>query len=506
MRKIVFSFLMFFFFAPVFSQKDSVQTYTPIPAPIKSVTRHSSLIGGKSVNYTATAGALILKNEKDESIALFGYTAYTKEGETDISKRPVTFAYNGGPGSSSMWLHMGALGPKRVVVNDPENSPPPPYKTEDNANSIIDITDLVMIDPVGTGLSHAVGKAKNKEFWGVDPDIKSVSQFIKQYVTDNDRWNSPKFLLGESYGTTRSAGVVNYLQENMGMTMNGVILVSAVLDLKTIIFDQGDDISYILYLPSYASTAWYHNKIANKPASIESFLAEAKNFATSEFAGALMKGDNLSEIEKQTVASKLAGFTGLSKEYLLKANLRVIESQFTQELLRDEHTTTGRLDSRYTGVTQNLLAEHASFDPQSTSIQPAFVATFMNYYYGDLKMNKTNEYRIWASGLEGFSWDWKHIKNGAGSFFAASANTGIDLAEAMSRNPNLKILVLNGYFDLATPYMGTEYTFDHLGLEPKLKKNITMKYYKAGHMMYIEPASSLEFKRDIESFITSAVK
>jgi carboxypeptidase C (cathepsin A) len=505
MKKYLVLVLVSLLYTTAFGQKDSSQTNNAIPSPIKIVTRHNIILGGKSISYTAIAGAMILKNEKDEAIALFGYTAYFKEGETDLSKRPLIFAYNGGPGSSSMWLHMGVLGPKRVVVNDPENTPPPPYKTEDNSNSIIDVSDLVMIDPIGTGLSHAVGKAKNKDFWGVDPDIKIISQFIKQFVIDNDRLNSPKFLLGESYGTTRSAGIVDYLQESMGMSMNGVILVSAVLDLKTLEFSQGDDISYILYLPSYASAAWYHKKLTNQPPDLDLFMSEVRVFATGEYANALMKGDNLTELEKNNIALKIASFIGLSKEYILKANLRIKQPQFTQELLRDDHTTIGRYDSRYKGITQNLLSEYSYFDPQSSSIEPAFTTTFLNYYYTDLKMDKSKVYRTWAYGLEGFTWDWKHAKNGP-EFIVASPNTAVDLAEAMTMNPNLRVLVLNGYFDLATPFLGTEFTFDHLGLEPKLKKNITMKYYKAGHMMYIEPLSSQEFKKDVAAFINSVVQ
>lgn len=475
---------------------------TPIPAPLKSVTKHSITINGKTINYTATAGALILKNEKDEQVAFFGYTAYTKDGETDATKRPVTFCYNGGPGSSSMWLHLGVIGPKHVVVNDPYDNPPPPYKTEDNMNSILDVTDIVMIDPVGTGLSHAVGKGKNKDFWGVDGDIKSVSWFIKQYVTDNDRWNSPKFLLGESYGTTRSAGVVDYLQENLGVAMNGVVLISVVLDLRTLTFQQGDDISYILHLPSYAATAWYHNKLINKPADLNAYLTEVRNFAGGEYAAALMKGDKLTDAEKDALAAKLSSYTGLSKSYWLNANLRVNEPQFTQELLRDEHMTVGRLDARYKGINQDPLSEYSSFDPQSTTISPAYVAAFMNYYYGDLKVDKSYPYHVNAYSTEGFDWDWKHSKNGLGGD-PYTTNTATDLAEAMSHNPNLKILVLNGLFDLATPFYATEYTFDHMGLEKKLKQNITLKYYNAGHMMYVEPASAVAFKKDVSDFITS---
>ncbi len=477
----------------------------PVPKELKSISKHTVTIGGKLINYTATAGALILRNDKDEPVAFYGYTAYIKDGETNAGKRPVTFSYNGGPGSSSYWLHLGVLGPRRVVVNDPMDNPPPPYKMEDNTNSILDVTDIVMIDPVGTGLSHAVGKAKNKDFWGVDQDIKSVSQFIKQYVTDNGRWNSPKFVLGESYGTMRSAGVANYLQENVGLTVNGVILISSVLDLRTLTFQQGDDISYIMYLPAYAATAWYHNKVSNKPSSLEVFLKEVRSFTLGDYASALMKGDQLGDTEKETVINKLSEYTGLSKAYLTKADLRVKEPQFTQELLREERATVGRLDSRYKGITQNLLAEYSNFDPQSSAISSAYTGAFMNYYYGELKVDKSNVYHTSAYSAEGFSWDWKHSKNPSWGD-AVTPNTGVDLAEAMSHNPNLKVLVLNGYYDLATPFFGTEYTFDHLGLEKRLRQNVSFKYYEAGHMMYIHPGSFAAFKKDVAGFIIDASK
>ncbi|MGI8950893.1 MAG: S10 family peptidase [Chitinophagaceae bacterium] len=507
MKKLIFllSFFASIFLSNSIQAQPSPVADTAIPAAYKSVTHRSIKIDNKLINYTATAGFLILKNAKDSAVAAFGYTAYTKDGETDASKRPLTFAYNGGPGSSSMWLHMGALGPRRVVVNDPQNNPPPPYNLEDNNNSIIDVTDLVMIDPVGTGLSHAVGNAKNKDFWGVDRDIESISQFIKQFVTDNGRWNSPKYLLGESYGTMRSAGIVDYLQDNIGMAMNGVILISNVLDLRSLTFQQGDDISYILHLPTYAAVAWYHNKIANKPANLESFLNDVRNFAGGEYASALMKGDDLSDAEKDAVLSKLSEYTGLSKDYLLKGNLRINEPQFTQELLRENHEIVGRLDSRYKGISQDLLGEYSSDDPQSSQISPAFTATFMNYYYEELKVNKIYNYHTSAYSAEGFDWDWKHRKNG-GSGDPVTPNTGVDLAEAMSKNPNLKILVLNGYYDLATPFYATEYTFDHLRLEKKLKANITLKYYEAGHMMYINPSVIPQFKKDIADFILSTSK
>lgn len=469
----------------------------------KSVTHHSIKINGAVINYTATAGTIVLKNEKDEPVALFGFTAYTKDGEADASKRPITFAYNGGPGSSSMWLHMGALGPRRVVVNDPTINKAAPYTIVDNDNSMIDVSDLVMIDPVGTGLSHATGKAANKDFWGVDEDIKSISEFIKQYVTDNGRWNSPKYLLGESYGTMRSAGVSDYLQENMGMAVNGVILVSVVLDLRTLTFQNGDDISYILHLPTYAAVAWYHNKLQNKPADLEGFLNEVRNFAGGDYAAALMKGASLTDGEKENIVNKLSAYTGLSKDYLMKGDLRINEPQFTQELLRDSSETVGRLDARYKGINQDPLSEFAYTDPQSEQISPAFTAAFMSYYYEELKVNKKYDYHTSAYSAEGFHWNWNR---GGGNGDPSTPNTGVDLADAMSKNPNLKILVFNGYFDLATPFYATEYTFNHLGLEKNIQQNITLKYFQAGHMMYINPSCLVDFKKNVAAFISSTSK
>ncbi|MEO5783119.1 MAG: hypothetical protein ABIQ07_07605 [Ginsengibacter sp.] len=498
---------VFLYTGNVFSQQTPKDTsLIPVPSEIKSVTKHSVVIAGKTINYTATAGALILMNEKDEPVALFGYTAYTKDDDGN-TKRPVTFSYNGGPGSSSYWLHIGVIGPRKIIVNDPGYNPPPPYKFEDNTNSILDVTDIVMIDPVGTGLSHAVGKAKNKDFWGVDQDIKSISNFIKQYVTDNNRWNSPKFLLGESYGTMRSAGVVDYLQENLGMVMNGVILVSSVLDLRTLTFQQYDDMSYILHLPTYSATAWYHNKISNKPQSLEAFIKDAEAFAEGDYATALMKGDHISDAEKEIILNKLSGFTGLSKDFLLRANLRVNEPQFAKELLRNENMIIGRLDSRYKGISQNLLGENANDDPQSSAISPVFTTAFLSYYYGDLKMDRKYNYHTSAYSAEGFSWDWKHKKSGGSDPSDPSTpNTVIDLVDAMSRNPALKILVLNGYYDLATPFYATEYTFEHLGLDKKLKPNIQLKYYPAGHMMYINSSAANTFKKDVAGFIMDTSK
>ena len=486
----------------LFAQSDSVT----VLKPEKFVTKHRIKIDNKQVNYTATAGTLIIKNEKDEAIASIGYVAYTKDGETEAIKRPVTFAYNGGPGSSSLWLHMGILGPRRVAVNDPSLNGPAPYKLEDNNFSILDVSDIVMIDPVGTGISRAVGKSKNADFWGVDPDIKSLSQFIKSYITDNERWNSPKYLLGESYGTFRSAGIADYLQSAMGISVNGIVLVSSVLDIRTLAFQPYDDLSYMLNLPTYAATSWYHNKIANKPADLNAFLKEVRTFASTDYAAALLKGDNLPAEQRTAIINKLSAYTGLGKDYIDKANLRVNQPQYAQELLRNEGEAVGRLDSRYRGISQDLLSEYAFSDPQDYTISPAFTAAFMNYYTTELKVSKEKQYNISADAFPDFHWDWKHPRSYGFFGEGSSPNTTPDLVNAMSTNPNLKVIVLNGLFDLATPFYGTEYTFDHLNLDKKIKANISMKYYEAGHMMYINNDVAANFKKDVAAFITSNLK
>lgn len=371
---------------------------------------------------------------------------------------------------------------------------------------ILDVSDIVLIDPVGTGFSHATGKAKNTDFWGVEPDIKSISQFIKQYVNDNDRWNTPKYLLGESYGTFRSAGIADYLSQNMGIAVNGVVLVSCVLDIRTLAFQPGDDLSYVLNLPTYAATSWFHNKLANKPADLNSFLKEVRSFASGDYASALLKGDQLSAADREQVLNKLVAYTGLSKDYIDKANLRVNQPQYSKELLRNDHADIGRLDARYKGISQDLLGEFAFSDPADNAISPAFISTFMNYYSTELKVSKDKTYNPAAYSLGDFRWDWKHPRSNGLFGEASTPSTSPDLANAMSLNPQLKILVLNGLFDLATPFYGTEYTFDHLGIDKKLKSNITMKYYEAGHMMYINNTAAAAFKKDVAAFILEGIK
>src|SRR5467141_120792 len=369
------------------------------PKEESSVTEHSIKIGGQTIPYKATAATILLKNEKDEPTALLYFTAYARSDVKDLNQRPVSFIYNGGPGSSSVWLHMGSFSPRRVVTVNADSTPPPPYKLADNSQCLLDRTDLVFIDPVGTGFSHAVGKAQNKDFWGVDQDVKSLAQFINTYVSRNTRWNSPKFLIGESYGTFRSAALSNYVQSHDGLYFNGIVLISSVLDLGTISFNSGEDKPYIFYVPSYAATAWYHKVLKDRPENLNAFLAEARKFAQSEYASALMKGSKLSAAEKADMAKKVSRYTGLSEDYLVKANLRVTLGQFMEELQRHRGLANGRLDSRYSGLTYDLLSEFAESDPQSAAVTGAFTAAFNSYVRDDLKFGQDKTYHAISEGV-----------------------------------------------------------------------------------------------------------
>ncbi|HYB61147.1 MAG TPA: peptidase S10 [Methylomirabilota bacterium] len=476
-----------------------------IPKEESSVTDHTIRIGGQTIPYKATAGTILLKNEKDELVASMFYIAYIRTDVKDTSQRPLAFLYNGGPGSSSVWLHMGAFGPKRVVTSDAESTPPPPYQLEDNANSLLDAADLVFIDPIGTGFSKAVGEAKNKDFWGVDEDVKSIAQFIVKYVNRNLRWNSPKFLIGESYGTFRDAALVDYLQSHEGMYFNGVVMISTVLDFETLGFDTGSDLSYVLYLPSYAAVAWYHKTLADRPTDLNAFLTEARQFAFAEYAPALAKGTSISPAEKADVLKKLAHFTGLSEDYLTKANLRVRLQQFMDELQRARGLTTGRYDARFAGPNLDLLEEYANYDPVEAAITGPFTSALNQYLRQDLQCNKDQEYIVTSN--EAFAaWDWKHKGPGGESDPTAPPNVQPDLADALVTNPHLRVQVENGLFDLATPFFSTEYTMNHLGLPASLQDHVQLEYYDAGHMMYLHVEDLVKLKGNIASFIASASK
>jgi carboxypeptidase C (cathepsin A) len=487
------------------AEKSAEAAAQPAPKEESSVTDHTIKLDGQTIPYKATAATILLKNEKDEPIALLYYTAYTRSDVKDLSQRPLAFLYNGGPGSSSVWLHMGSFSPKRVITANAEPTPPAPYKLVDNVYCLLDRADLVFIDPVGTGFSHAVGKAQDKDFWGVDQDVKSLSQFITAYVNRNHRWNSPKFLIGESYGTFRSAALSNYLQSHEGMYFNGIVLISSVLDLGTISFNPGEDMPYVFYLPSYAASAWYHKVLKDRPDNLPAFLDEARHFAQTDYADALMKGSKLTDAEKADMAKKLSRFTGLSEDYLVKADLRVNLPQFMKELQRARGLTTGRLDARFSGWTYDLLGEYAEYDPQDTAVTGPFTAAFNDYVREDLKFGQDKVYRT-GSDEAGQNWDWKHRGGGDNFGFPGSPNVEGDLIQAMITNPHLQIEVENGYYDLATPFLATEYTMEHLGLPEKLEKNIHLQYYGAGHMMYLRDEDLAKLKANVAAFIESASK
>jgi carboxypeptidase C (cathepsin A) len=483
---------------------DKKEQWMRLPTPESSVTQHHLSAGGKSFDYTATAGTLIVRDDEDKPIASLGYVAYTrKDAKGNGSARPITFAFNGGPGSSSLWLHMGVLGPKRVVVSDPNPTPAGPYRTVQNEFGILDKSDLVMIDPVGTGLSHAVCDHKDDEFWAVDPDVDSISRFIAQYVSDNERWTSPKYLLGESYGTTRGAAIVNYLRGRRSFAFNGLILVSVATDIEAIFAElPGNDRPYSVYLPGFAAVAWYHHLIPGQPAALEPFLTEVRAYSAGPLAAALAKGDGLSAAELDAVAQKMHDYTGLSVDYLKAANLRVSEVAFGQELMRSQRKTVGRLDGRFVGPTWDPLEKNADYDPQSSAIAAAYAATFLDYYHGELKFGQGSTYRT-ANFAIGDKWKWTH-NTARGE--QPIVNSGVDLAEALVKDPNLKVLVLNGYYDLATPFSATEYVMSHLGVPPEVSARISMKYYEAGHMMYVHPPSIAKMKRDLDAFLDSTAR
>ncbi len=488
--------------ALVFSGKAQIslpQNTDTVPRPIKVTTTGTAEIGGKKIAYRAETGRMEISGPDRKPMALMGYTAYTLDGKKSGPGRPVIFAFNGGPGSSSIWLHMGALGPKRVRVNDPHPTPNAPYTLEDNKRSLIDMADVVMIDPVGTGISTAAGEKKEKDFWGVDEDIESISAFIRRYLLEKGLMNAPKYLLGESYGTFRSAGIMDYMQ-GKGIAFNGVIMVSAVFDLLTLTFSAGSDLSYPMFLPTYAATAHYHEKLIDRPDDLDAFLDEVRAFTETVYIPALYKGTRLAQSEKEKIADRLALYTGLSANFWFRADLRVKAGEFFAELLRDEGETVGRLDSRYRGMSQDLMSRTGEYDPFTTSLGLPYTAAFLDYYHRTLKADPTVEYHTSAYGKEGFKWNWEHKGNKSWGT-VTSITTAPDMARTLTRNPHTKVLILNGLYDLGTPFYAVEYTLDHMGLKPEIRDNIYMKYYPSGHMMYTDEESFDAFERDVREFI-----
>jgi carboxypeptidase C (cathepsin A) len=476
---------------------------TTTPKEESSATDHTIRIDGETIPYKATASTTLLKNDKDEPVALMYSTGYTRSDVKDVSQRPIAFIYNGGPGSASVWLHMGAFGPRRVVTENAAPTGPGPYQLVDNGNSLLDKTDMVFIDPVGTGFSHVVGKGDNKDFWGVDGDVRSLALFIRIYLSRNGRWNSPKFLIGESYGTFRSVALGNYLQDHDGIYINGIVLISSVLDISTLEFNIGDDRSYMFYVPSYAAAAWYYKTLKNRPDDLDAFLQQARDFASTEYASALMKGANITDTEKTAVANKLSDFTGISADYFIKANLRVNLAQFQAELQRSRGLVVGRYDSRYSGPVEDLIAESAKYDPSFSAVSGAFTAAINAYLRQDLKFNPEMTYEVLPSG-PGEHWDWKH--NTSTDFFPGPASVDQDLVNAFLDNTHLRVQVENGFFDMATPFFATEYTMDHLGLPADLRSRIEFQYYRSGHMIYLNEKELPRLRSNVAAFIDEATK
>lgn len=459
-------------------------------------TKHSVSINGAQISYEATAGHLTLLKEDGSPRAKVFFIAYTKTGVSDPSTRPVTISFNGGPGSSSVWLHLGVLGPRRVAMNDDGTTLPPPYKLVDNDQSWLDMTDLVFIDPVSTGYSRANDEKDAKQFHGYNQDIESVGEFIRRWISDNKRWASPKYLIGESYGTTRASGLSEHLQHRYGMYLNGVILVSAVLNFQSIDFKDGNDLPFATFLPTYAATAWYHKKLTAdmQALTLEQVVDQARVFAMGDYTVALMKGNGLSATERTAMIDRIARFTGLSRDYIDRSELRPVIFRFCQELLHDSALVIGRFDSRYKGTVADRLGNSMERDPSHhPTIAGCFSTCINDYLSRELNVSTTLPYEVLTGRV--WPWDFSNVQN-------EYLNVAPSLREAIQMNPSLRVWVLNGYYDLATPFYGTEYTFSHMGLPGSLQKNISMTYYPAGHMMYLLKPSLIQMKTDAKIFYT----
>jgi len=479
--------------------QDEAPAAAPVadPTPSRWESSHSIVVGGETVAYDAVVGSIVLRDDKEDATAELFYTAYFRTNGQSASERPVIFAYNGGPGSASFWLHMGIMGPRRVVTPNVGQQAPPPYPIEDNQYTLLDIADIVMIDPVGTGFSRPAGKTEGKQFWGLDEDAQSLTQFIRRFLSQYNRWNSPRYLLGESYGTTRSAVLARHLQ-GANIDLNGIVLVSAVLDFNTILFPEGSVVPYIVNLPSYAVTAAYLDALpGGAPADLATFMAEVENWARTEYATALLAGGAIDPTEHSRVLDQMHLYTGLSRDFLDKADLKVSAPEFEKELLRDRRLVVGRLDARFTGPTGDQLETTPSHDPQSSAISSAYTSAFNAYVRGELGYDGDREYV--PSGMAR-PWNWSRGGN-VGFGLPGIPNVAPDLAEAIRRNPRLQVLLVNGIYDLATPYFAAVWTMDNMGLPPDLRDNIQRADFPAGHMMYVEESLLPQWKETLDAFI-----
>jgi carboxypeptidase C (cathepsin A) len=466
------------------------------------LTKHVATIGGKKIRYTATAGTLTLKAEDKGKVtpkASVFYVAYARtDDKASTATRPVTFAFNGGPGSSSVWLHLGLLGPRRVALDAEGNPGPPPYHLIDNDASLLDKTDLVFIDPVSTGYSRPAPGEDPKQFHGVQEDVQSVGEFIRAWTARNGRWGSPKFLAGESYGTTRAAGLAGHLQEDLGMYLNGVVLVSAVLDFQTIVQAPDNDLSYVLYLPTFATTAWNHKRLGAdlERLTVDEVMRRAESFAMHDYALALMQGDALPDVDRDRIAAEMSALTGLSRDFILRNRLRVPLDRFMKELLRDQGRIVGRYDSRVLGIDRDSGGEGPDYDPSYASLQGAFTATLNEYLRAELNYKSDLPYEILTGHVQ--PWNWGRD----------SQNQFLDVSEtlrrAISYNPALRIFVASGRYDLATPTLAAIYTVNHLALDKSLRGNVTMGFYDAGHMMYSHRPSREKLRADLGAFLDAA--
>jgi carboxypeptidase C (cathepsin A) len=456
------------------------------------VTTHEITLAGKPLKYTTTAGFLPIRDDKGEAEAHIFFMSYRKDDGGPVGKRPLMFSFNGGPGSASVWLHLGALGPKRVAFPDGGEFPAPPFRLVENSSTWLDDTDLVFIDPVGTGFSRAVKPELNRKFHGLRGDIDSVGEFIRLFLTRYERWGSPIYLVGESYGTTRAAGLSDALLDR-GIATTGIVLVSAVLNFQTLDVARGNDLPYVLYLPTLTATAYYHGKLADDlKKDLPATLAEVAKWAEGDYATALMQGDRMTPERKTEVARKLARYTGLDPVYVERSNLRVEYNRFRKELLRDRGKTVGRLDSRFTGVDELGTTDRPEEDPSMSAIRPAYTSAFQQYIRGELGFATDTPYHILGEGVG--PWDFGPAGRGY-------PDTSGALRDAFGKNPHLKVLVASGYYDLATPFLAAEYSLAHMGLDPALKGSIKVEYYEAGHMMYLHGPSLAKLKTDVGRFL-----
>ena len=460
------------------------------------VTHHQITIGGKLVRYTATAGRLPIKDDGGTIDAEMFYVAYTLDG-ADPATRPLTFAFNGGPGSASIWLHMGALGPRKVVMQPEGWMPPAPYRLEDNGNSLLDRTDIVFIDAIGTGWSRPADTNRGKKFWGVKGDIQSFGEFIRLYITRNERWSSPLYLFGESYGTTRSAGISGYLQDR-GISFNGIVLLSSILRFNTVETTVGNDEAYALTLPTYTMIAAYHKKLAPElMQDLAKTRTEVEKWVLTDYMAALHKGDALTAQERSTIEDQLARYTGLTKADVDEANLRVDVRWFTHRLLAAQKLRVGRLDGRYTGPDPQGYLDTPFYDPSGSASTPPFTSVFNEYVRRELNY-KTDMPYVVLSREANQNWDW-------GKAIEGMPDTAPDLRSAMVKDPYLKVLVMEGYYDLATPYFASTYTMDHMDLSDQYRKNISFATYEAGHMVYMKQSELQKLKRDTTNFIDATL-